>query len=214
MSQITAQEYNNFAHAFAYFNEHLFKGELPDCLITLKRDQTNRLGHYQSMVVRHRTDRQATDEISLNIVSFPVRTDVEILSTLAHEMVHLWQEHLGEAPRKAYHDKQFARKMKEVGLYPSNTGAPGGKETGQKMTHYIISGGLFEHYCQSLLSSGYKINWQMELEQPEKGERKKSKVKFTCPACEQNAWAKPGANLMCGECQEHMINEDLTEDDD
>jgi hypothetical protein len=27
-----------------------------------------------------------------------------------------------------------------------------------------------------------------------------SKRKFTCPECGQNAWAKPGARLNCGEC--------------
>jgi predicted RNA-binding Zn-ribbon protein involved in translation (DUF1610 family) len=27
-----------------------------------------------------------------------------------------------------------------------------------------------------------------------------SKRKFTCPECGQNAWAKPGACLICGEC--------------
>jgi predicted RNA-binding Zn-ribbon protein involved in translation (DUF1610 family) len=30
--------------------------------------------------------------------------------------------------------------------------------------------------------------------------KKSSKVKFTCPDCGQNAWAKPGALLICGEC--------------
>jgi predicted SprT family Zn-dependent metalloprotease len=206
-SDITRSEYSNLATAYDHFNVFLFNSELPDCLITLKRDQTNRLGHYQPMVVRHRVDKTATDEIALNIASFPYRSDIQILSTLAHEMVHLWQEHLGEAPRKAYHDKQWGRKMKEIGLHPSNTGEPGGKETGQKMSHYVIEGGPFDCACQALLSSGYKINWQMELEQPEEKERKKSKVKYTCSSCEQKAWAKPGISLMCGDCMEAMEGE-------
>ena len=29
---------------------------------------------------------------------------------------------------------------------------------------------------------------------------KSSKMKFTCPECGQNAWAKPDALLLCGEC--------------
>lgn len=212
MSEITTQEYNNLAHAYSYFNEQLFSNQLRDCLITLKRDNPCRLGHYQAMVVRNRTDRTATDEISLNIVSFPSRTDTEILSTLVHEMVHLWQEHYGDAPRKCYHDKQFARKMKEVGLYPSNTGQPDGKETGQQMSHYIIEGHPFDIACKSLLASGYKINWQMELEQPEGKEKKKSKVKYTCLECEQNAWAKPDARLMCANCMVPMTPEESADD--
>jgi len=212
MSQITIQEYSNLAHAYAYFNEHLFDNELPDCLITLKRDRPERLGHYHGLVVHHRVDKKTTDEISLNIVSFPSRTDTEILSTLVHEMVHLWQENLGDPPRKAYHDRQWGRKMKEVGLHPSSTGQPGGEESGQRMTHYIVEGGLFDHYCQALLSSGYKINWQMMIDQPGEKERKKSKVKYTCPDCDQNAWAKPEAKLVCGDCMVSMEPEESTDD--
>jgi len=26
------------------------------------------------------------------------------------------------------------------------------------------------------------------------------KTKYTCPFCQQNAWAKPGAALICGNC--------------
>jgi hypothetical protein len=33
--------------------------------------------------------------------------------------------------------------MEEVGLIPSSTGAPGGKRTGQSMSHYIDPDGKF-----------------------------------------------------------------------
>jgi IS66 Orf2 like protein len=32
----------------------------------------------------------------------------------------------GNEPTRCYHDKEFAAKMKEIGLQPSNTGEPGG----------------------------------------------------------------------------------------
>jgi hypothetical protein len=31
--------------------------------------------------------------------------------------------------------------MREIGLQPSSTGEPGGMETGQTVSHYIIPGG-------------------------------------------------------------------------
>ena len=34
--------------------------------------------------------------------------------------------------------------MGAIGLIPSDTGAPGGKQTGQKVSHYIAGGGRFE----------------------------------------------------------------------
>jgi hypothetical protein len=29
-------------------------------------------------------------------------------------------------------------------------------------------------------------------------------MKYTCPACQTNAWAKPQTNLICGDCNEPM----------
>jgi hypothetical protein len=48
-----------------------------------------------------------------------------------------WLSH-GIPPRRSYHDRQWAATMKEIGLRPSTTGEPGGKETGQSVTHYIL----------------------------------------------------------------------------
>ena len=43
--------------------------------------------------------------------------------------------------------------MKAVGLIPSDTGALGGKETGQQMTHYIEPGGRFAHACAKFIET-------------------------------------------------------------
>jgi hypothetical protein len=66
-----------------------------------------------------------------------------ILSTLVHEMCHAWQQTYGKAPRRGYHDQQWAAKMREIGLPPSDTGEERGKETGQSMSHYIIPEGRY-----------------------------------------------------------------------
>ena len=36
-----------------------------------------------------------------------------------------------------------------------------------------------------------------------------SKTRYTCPSCDMNAWAKPGARLVCGECDEPMAAEEV-----
>jgi hypothetical protein len=86
---------------------------------------------------------------------------------------------------------------------PSNTGAPGGKRTGQQMNHYILPGGAFALACDQLLSRGFQLNWQSGPFATEKTGRQ-SKVKYTCTECGQNAWAKPGASLVCGVCLQPM----------
>jgi predicted SprT family Zn-dependent metalloprotease len=42
-------------------------------------------------------------ELALNPDEFTRRTDEMILSTLAHEMYHVWQQTHGTPPRRRYH---------------------------------------------------------------------------------------------------------------
>ena len=60
-------------------------------------------------------------------------------------MAHEWQYHYGRhQSRGAYHNREWAGEMLRLGLHPSDTGRPGGRVTGQQMTHYIMPGGRFE----------------------------------------------------------------------
>ena len=69
----------------------------------------------------------------------------------------------------------------EIGLQPSTTGAPGGKETGQSVTHYIVDGGPYARAYAKLKGRGFQLHWQSA---PEGKETKKaSKTKFSCPQC-------------------------------
>jgi len=90
--------------------------------------------------------------------------------------------------------------MESIGLMPSSTHAPDGKRIGQNMGHYIIDGGAFDVVANELLSSGFKIDWSSFLVKKESS-KKKNKIKYTCPECNQNAWAKPCAKLACGVCE-------------
>jgi ribosomal protein S27AE len=118
-------------------------------------------------------------------------------------MCHVWQETFGKAPRKGYHDRKWAAKMKEVGLQPSSTGEEGGAETGQSVSHYIIPEGHFAQAYAKLAASGFHLHWQSI---PASGRAvKPTRMKFTCPECGQNAWAKPDARLICGQCYEEEV---------
>jgi hypothetical protein len=44
--------------------------------------------------------------------------------------VHVWQQTFGKPPRGSSYERQWATKIKEIGLQSSTTGAPGGEETG------------------------------------------------------------------------------------
>jgi len=88
---------------------------------------------------------------------------------------------------------------------PTDTGEAGGKTTGQSVTHYIIEGKAFDCAADALLATGFQLHWQSYALSEEAGKRKAAnKTKYTCPDCGLNAWARPSANLVCGDCEVQM----------
>jgi len=198
---ITQAQYRALQEAYDFFNAELFGGSLPHVLVTLQRHARAK-GYFSPERFTGRTEAAAAHELALNPDIFTGRTDEDILSTLAHEMAHVWQQAHGKPPRRSYHDRQWAAKMKEIGLQPSTTGEPGGKETGQSVTHYIIGGGVYAKAYAKLKARGFQLRWQSAPAGKEAKAKKASKTKFTCPDCGQNAWGKPDALLICGACYE------------
>jgi hypothetical protein len=203
---VTTTEYGNFQEAFDYFNNELFNGKLPPCLITLQRKKRT-LGYYSPQRFKSRVNQGFTDEIALNPAGFEGQTDEQVLSTLVHEMVHQFQRLFGNPGRGRYHNREWAEFMIERGLIPIG---PDGKQTGDRISHYIKKDGKFQKACQKLLATGFKLNWQSvedwthsrgkASQNGKEAEPKKDRQKFSCPSCGLNAWAKPSAILICGPC--------------
>jgi hypothetical protein len=84
----------------------------------------------------------------------------------------------------------------------------GGEKTGQKVTQMIEQGGRFERACITYVAAGDAFLYHDRAGDDEAAKTRKkkaaSKSKFTCPACDLNAWAKPDAFLVCGDCAEPM----------
>lgn len=200
------ESYGPLRRACATLNDKLFGGELPPCLITLQRKK-RALGFFAGRRFRSADGTTITDEIALNPASFAQRGAKKVLSTLAHELAHQWQHHFGKPSRTGYHNAEWAAKMSQIGLVPSDTGRPGGNRTGQRMTHYIRPGGLFDRAADKLIAKGFALAY---VERATKAERKvalkkrQSKTRYQCGSCGQNAWAKPDANLVCGDCHERL----------
>jgi hypothetical protein len=118
-------------------------------------------------------------------------------------MVHCWQAAFGKSRQRHYHDEEWAAKMEMIGLQPSSTGEPGGKRTGQGMSHYIIVGGPFQLAYQKLAATGFKLYWNSRLD-PAAKSKNNSKTKFTCLICGQNVWGKPDTFVDCKHCHQEM----------
>jgi predicted SprT family Zn-dependent metalloprotease len=212
MKTSPARTYTSLDAAYAHFNRELFSGQLPPCLITMQRHK-GAYGYFSGDRFASLADAgEVTDEIALNPAHFASRTPTDILSTLVHEMAHLWQHHFGKPGRRGYHNGEWAAKMREIGLTPvaiGGTGQPNGKDTGEKVTHTIAEAGRFAKACAAFLATGAVILYHDRAGQGEARKKKAaSKTRYTCPDCQANAWAKPDTHLVCGDCSEKMQAEE------
>lgn len=154
----TEATYDELQHAFNHFNTRLFEGRLPHCLLTLQREKQT-LGYFSEGRFVNLADGAITDEIAMNPAHFGIAPLQDVMQTLVHEMVHLWQHHFGKPGRARYHNAEWAAKMEAIGLMPSDTGRPGGARTGDRMNDYVIAGGRFEVACAGLLDADFRLSW-------------------------------------------------------
>jgi SprT-like family len=207
---ITPIEYSGLQEAFDHFSGVLFEGALPDVFITYQR-KAHSFGYFSPDRFSGRVGDFGKHELALNPDGFINQTDEQVCQTLVHEMVHVWQHAHGKPSKRGYHNKEWAAKMKVVGLQPSSTGMVGGKETGQRMLDYIIPEGPFTQAFAKLAANGWKLNLQSAHRPGPKGGTN-SKTKYTCRTCGLNMWGKPDAKVLCMCCLLEG-SEDITLDD-
>lgn len=191
----TGRQYGAFQAQYDYFNRELFGSELPFCLLTFSRSGKKCAGFFAPE--RWLDGEKVSHEIALN-PEFWNTCRKEAISTLVHEMCHLWQQVFGTPGRKGYHNKEWGDKMKQVGLHPSNTGAPGGKETGQQMSDYVIEGGRLQLALEAMPEELWMpLEYRPVLKI---AAANKTKTKYQCPVCEAKIWGKDNLSVRCLDC--------------
>lgn len=217
---ITPVEYGGLQKAVDHFKAELFEDALPDVLITYQR-RAHSAGYFSPGRFSGRADKPGAHELALNPDVFTGQTDEEICQKLVHEMAHAWQHAYGKPSASGYHNREWVRKMKEVGLQPSSTGEIGGKEIGSWIMDYVIPDGPFAKAFAKLAATGWKMNLESAPRTGSKGgggpknggggpeAGGSSKTKVTCPRCGQNAWGKPDLAISCTPCGTPMMPEAL-----
>ncbi len=189
--------YGELTKAYEYFNRELFDNRLPACVIVMHRKK-GAAGYFWADMWEDGSNK--ADELALNPDTLKARTTYEILSTLVHEQCHVEQFHFGTPSRNGYHNKEWGTMMERVGLIPSDTGAEGGKRTGQKMTHYEEIGGRFDLAVNELLEDGFSLDWFAKNTQAPKKAKGNSKTKYVCDSCDAKVWGKPDMFIGCMDC--------------
>ena len=205
------QTYVPLFEAFNFFNRELFNVTLPDVLVTLQR-KARTFGYFSRDRFAELKGDARAHEIAMNPAHFRQRSPKDTCSTLVHEMVHLQQECFGKPTRAGYHNREWARMMREIGLQPSSTGAPGGKETGYQMDHYIVAGGPFDASYARFETMGQTIGWGDAVTAPSayggggagagmvEGCPKPKRLKFVCLGCDQNVYGSLKTAVRCDRC--------------
>lgn len=195
---------------FDYLNQKLFDNTLPNCMLNFSRRSKKTGGFFWSNRWVH-NGGDVTHEISLNPKNLAEMGHKEIVAIIAHEMVHLWQHAYGRPSPNGYHNKEWANKMEFIGLIPSDSGEPGSKRTGRRISHYIQSGGRFERVFE-VMSKEYLLPFLSS--EPWYQKQRTDKVKYTCSGCGVNVWGKRGLTLFCGcgsafECNLYLLKKAL-----
>lgn len=192
--QPTQDIYHDLHHIVQYMNYRLFGDQLPDCLLALRSGLPSMVCLSQQKV--QDCNVHSSDTLLFNPADFSPSPSVEWLAALAKALVHLWQRYFGTPSRYGYHNREWATKMKTIGLHPSQTGEHGGRETGDKMRYWIIEGGLLEQVANELIADKVTLRWQQTNLTPT-SPRSGKRITYQCPACGLKAWAKHDAALIC-----------------
>jgi hypothetical protein len=211
----TTEQNEALSGAFEIINLQLFGGALNHPMIIFTRNSQS-IGGYFSPDKWRNEDGEKVHEIAMNANT--MKDDiVDLMDTFIHECVHLWQHDNGKPGRGGYHNKQWADKCREVGLEPKDLKT--GKDTGDSITTTLVESGRAEQ-CIAEMPEDVILPWMADPMQvpeqqppgtpPPQGEekpKKKGRAKYSCPVCFLNAWAKPNALILCGECNQRLIEE-------
>ena len=198
-SSPAVEQAKRLSKAFDIFNRELFAGELPPVMLQVKNKPGSH-GYFQPNKWKD-AEGNLLDVISLDSKNAVDRPLVELLSTLVHEMCHQFVCRIeNEGKASGGHGPEWRRKMIELGLPPIQVGA-----TWRQATHSIAADGLYQETYARHSSELEELPWQECIGEANKG-RGVDRVKFHCSRCGSNAWARPAALLLCGDCSsEHEL---------
>lgn len=172
-------------------------------------------------------DKSSKEKIQYFAINpaFLNRSVPEILSTICHEICHIYENEYIHIARGGYHDKIWASLMTDCGLDPIYLNA-----SKTAVTHKIIEGGEFEKFSTDFVNrygedffTLQEYNSFLLPAEPKKDDAdnddddtpkspkpdndgkvlkkyNRNKIKYVCPDCKCKVWGKAGLNLHCNNC--------------
>ena len=159
-----------------------------------------------------------------------VKGNEYVLSTLCHELCHIYENAFIHIPRGGYHDKAWADLMKDCGLEPVYL-----NKSKTAVNEKIIEGGEFEAFVKDFtdeygdyfnvveysqtVAQGYKdknpdsdadLSNAPTADNADKPIKvyNRNKTKYICRCCGLTVWGKAGLDISCNECMETLDEEE------
>lgn len=155
----------------------------------------------------------------------------EIISTVCHELCHVYEHAYIHIPRGGYHDKQWAELMRDCGLEPKYQNS-----SKTAVTHTVIKDGVFEKFVSdfkekygedyfNIVSYSAEVarrtRKELGIEDDEDDSPRadnadkpikvynRNKIKYVCASCGMSLWGKGNLYIICGNCSEQL--EEITD---
>ena len=205
---------------FAIFNEHYYEGQLIKPVISIQRNDRNRLtlGWCSTKKVwKELITGEFFYEINLS-AEFLFRGVLEICETLLHEMTHLrnLQLDIQDCSRGGtYHNRRFKEMAEKCGLVVTHHSAYGwaitelSEETKLYIDSLHLNSEMFNLTRQTpgimqILGPAGTLDGAGGTDNPIPPKPKSSYRRYVCPSCKLIVRATKEANIICGDCHEQM----------
>lgn len=185
---------------FDKFNDDIYQGELEKPIISVSPDTTS--GAYGWVTSWKAWDNYGQGRYEINLCAEHLnRPFAEICVTLLHEMVHLYnlQHEIKDTSRGGkYHNMKFKKEAEKRLLNVD-------KDSKYGFCHTSLNEDGVA-YIESLDAVNFPL-YRIPPTKVASGSRKSSSRKYVCPTCGLSIRATKDVNIMCGDCEEHMIKE-------
>jgi predicted SprT family Zn-dependent metalloprotease len=216
MNAPTLEQNTVYNGLFDYLNTALFNDMLPPAMLVASRN-ANVIGGYYAPDQWVNDDGEKIAEVALNANVMGSGDIPNLVQIVIHELCHHYQQHHGKPGRKGYHNKEWVKLAEEIGLEVTAHDNKSGGKTGCAVSTELKPGGRAETAILNMPESLYFPWLAGNMETPgepgaepkaQPAKNKSNRVKYSCPVCGVNAWAKPGVLIVCGDCERPLVGQD------
>lgn len=200
---------------FDEVNNHLFEGEVIRPVITIQTNgrRSSTLGWCTTWKAWKDGEKVGTNDgyYEINICSeYLHRPFFEVMGTLIHEMVHLYnlQNGIQDCSRSGtYHNKRFKRAAEKYGLTVYRQNGRGFASTKLNIATAKWVETRYAGISFNLHRGNFDVNAGSGESENEPGKTKQSFRKYVCPECNTIVRATKQVNIVCGDCDQNFINQ-------